>query len=65
METNNVQGINVLRCKQASCFAFFSPTTKSKYRPEDEAAEGAAAPKLKDGAAAGEAALAEAPKIKG
>lgn len=32
---------------------------------EDEAAEGAAAPKPKDGAAAGGAALAGAPKMKG
>lgn len=40
--------------------------TKNKHRPEDEAAEGAAAPKLKDGAAAAAGtALAEAPKIKG
>lgn len=32
---------------------------------DEEAAEGAAAPKLKEGAAAGGAALAGAPKIKG
>lgn len=38
----------------------------SKSRPEDEAAEGAAAPKPKDGAAAaGGAALAEALKMNG
>lgn len=43
-------------------------TTMNKYRPEDEAAEGAAAPKPKEGGAAaagGGAALAGAPKIKG
>lgn len=40
-------------------------TTRSKYRPDDETAEGAAAPKPKDGVAAGGAALAGAPKMKG
>lgn len=64
--SNNANVSLSSRLKQTSCAGVLSETTTmSKYRPEDEAAEGAAAPKPKDGAAAGGAALAGAPKMKG
>lgn len=49
------------------CLMLESLNSVNQYRPEDEGAEGAAAPKPKDGAAAaaGAAALAEAPKMNG